>query len=59
MALTSTLLCLSVRSAKPVTPKQVRLLEAIVEQEMGRPFSLIFSVSQVEEAMREDKINLS
>lgn len=27
--------------------KQVRLLEAFVEQEMGQPFRLIFTVSEV------------
>ncbi|NEU77355.1 DUF389 domain-containing protein [Hassallia byssoidea VB512170] len=40
---------LSVRAKEPVTPKQVRLLEAFLAKEMGRPFKLIFEVSQVEE----------
>ena len=43
---------LTVRSQKPVTPKQVQLLEAFVKREMGRPFTLIFAVSQVEEVTR-------
>jgi uncharacterized membrane protein len=43
---------LTVRSQKPITPKQVQLLEAFVKQEMGRPFTLIFAVSQVEEVTR-------
>ncbi|MBD3886246.1 DUF389 domain-containing protein [Phormidium tenue FACHB-886] len=45
---------LSVRSPEPITPKQVQLLEAFVEREMGQPFALIFTVSQVEEVTRED-----
>ncbi len=44
---------LTVRSQKPVTSKQVQLLEAFVKREMGRPFTLIFAVSQVEEVTRE------
>lgn len=43
----------SVRSPAPLTPKQVRLLEAFVEREMERPFTLIFTVSQVEEVTRD------
>ncbi|MBD0262856.1 MAG: DUF389 domain-containing protein [Tolypothrix sp. T3-bin4] len=42
---------LSVRAKEPITPKQVRLLEAFLAKEMGRPFKLIFEVSQVEEIM--------
>jgi uncharacterized hydrophobic protein (TIGR00271 family) len=44
---------LSVRAQEPVTPKQVQLLEAFVEQEMRQPFRLIFTVSEVEEVTRE------
>lgn len=44
---------LSVRSPEPITPKQVQLLEAFVEREMGQPFTLIFTVSQVKEVTRE------
>lgn len=44
---------LSVRSPEPITPKQVQLLEAFVEREMGRPFALIFTVSQVQEVRRD------
>uniref|UniRef100_B8HR12 TIGR00341 family protein n=1 Tax=Cyanothece sp. (strain PCC 7425 / ATCC 29141) TaxID=395961 RepID=B8HR12_CYAP4 len=44
---------LTVRTLQPVTPKQVRLLEAFVEQQMGRPFQLIFYVSPVQEVTGE------
>ncbi|MBE9006924.1 TIGR00341 family protein [Fortiea sp. LEGE XX443] len=44
---------LSVRAQEPVTSKQVRLLEAFLEKEMGQPFILIFEVSQVQEIRRE------
>ncbi|MEG4491612.1 DUF389 domain-containing protein [Microcoleus sp. D3_18_C4] len=40
---------LIVRSSEALTPKQVQLLEAFVEKEMGQKFTLIFQVSQVEE----------
>ena len=40
---------LTVRSSEALTPKQVQLLEAFVEKEMGQKFTLIFQVSQVEE----------
>jgi len=40
---------LIVRSSEALTPKQVQLLEAFVEKEMGQQFTLIFQVSQVEE----------
>lgn len=43
---------LGVRAQDPVTPKQVQLLEAFLEQEMGQPFTLIFTVSRVEEVTR-------
>ncbi|MEG4082157.1 DUF389 domain-containing protein [Microcoleus sp. POL10_C6] len=43
---------LIVRSSEALTPKQVQLLEAFVEKEMGQPFTLIFQVSQVEEVRR-------
>ncbi|MBD2465490.1 DUF389 domain-containing protein [Oscillatoria sp. FACHB-1407] len=44
---------LSVRAQEVITPKQVQLLEAFVEREMGQPFTLIFTVSQVEEVTRD------
>ncbi|WP_313949313.1 DUF389 domain-containing protein [Leptolyngbya sp. FACHB-261] len=47
---------LGVRSLAPITPKQVQLLETFVEREMGRPFTLIFTVSQVEEVTREGAV---
>jgi len=40
---------LIVRSSEALTAKQVQLLEAFVEKEMGQKFTLIFQVSQVEE----------
>jgi len=40
---------LIVRSSEALTPKQVQLLEAFVEKQMGQKFTLIFQVSQVEE----------
>lgn len=43
---------LSVRSYNPITPKQVQLLEAFLERKMGQSFTLIFTVSQVEEVTR-------
>jgi hypothetical protein len=44
---------LTVRSREPVTPRQVKLLEEFVSRELGRPMTLIVSVSQVEEVRRE------
>lgn len=40
---------LTVYADSEVTPKQVDLLEQFVAREMGRPFSLIFLVAQLEE----------
>jgi uncharacterized hydrophobic protein (TIGR00271 family) len=40
----------------PVTPKQVRLLEEFLTREMGRPFKLIFEITQVEEVQRERRL---
>jgi uncharacterized hydrophobic protein (TIGR00271 family) len=48
---------LSVRAKEPVTPRQVQLLEEFVEQQMGRPFTLIFEVGQVEEIRSQDSQN--
>lgn len=44
---------LTVRSQKVLTPKQVRLLEKFVAEEMEQYFTLIFQVSQFEEVKRE------
>ena len=44
---------LTIRSSEALTPKQVQLLEAFVETEMGQKFTLIFQVSQVEEVRGE------
>ena len=40
---------LVVYAREPVTPKQVKLLEDFLEDEMGRPFQLFFQVSALEE----------
>ncbi|MDX1976488.1 MAG: DUF389 domain-containing protein [Pseudanabaenaceae cyanobacterium bins.68] len=40
---------LTVRSADPITPKQVLLLERFLEQKLGQPFILIFEVSDLRE----------
>ncbi len=45
---------LNVRAKEPVTPRQVALLEAFIEQQTGRRFVLIFEVGQVEEVRREE-----
>jgi len=45
---------LNVRTRDSITPKQVRLLEEFVEQEMGQSFTLILEVGQVEEVRREN-----
>jgi uncharacterized hydrophobic protein (TIGR00271 family) len=43
---------LIVRTKAPVTSKQVELLEEFVQKQMGKPFTLVFEVSQVEEVRR-------
>lgn len=45
---------LSVRAKENVTPRQVQLLEEVIEQEIGKPFTLIFEVNQVEEVRRQE-----
>lgn len=40
---------LVVYATEPVTPKQVQLLENFLGEEMGSPFKLVFTVSQVKE----------
>ncbi|MBF2062986.1 MAG: DUF389 domain-containing protein [Calothrix sp. C42_A2020_038] len=45
---------LNVRAREPVTPKQVELLEEFIEREMGRNFTLIFEVGQVQEVRRKN-----
>lgn len=45
---------LNVRAREPITPRQVALLEKFVQREMGQPFTLVFSVGQVEEIRREE-----
>lgn len=45
---------LNVRAREPITPRQVALLEKFVQREMGQPFTLVFSVGQVEEIRRDE-----
>lgn len=45
---------LTVYSTEPVTPKQVRLLETHVTQQLKQPFRLIFEVSEVREVTKEE-----
>jgi len=47
---------LTVRGAEPMSPKQVRLLEDLVAQEMGQPFTLHFLVSQLDHVTREEEL---
>ena len=44
---------LNVQAIEPVTPKQVSLIEDFLAEEIGRPFKVIFEVSQVEEVTRD------
>ncbi|MEM6715877.1 MAG: TIGR00341 family protein [Cyanobacteria bacterium P01_D01_bin.6] len=46
---------LLVYANEPVTPVQVGLLEEFVEDEMGRPFKLIFQVAQLERVTSESE----
>jgi hypothetical protein len=39
-----------------MSPKQVRLLEDFVAQEMGQPFTLHFLVSQLDHVTREEEL---
>ena len=45
---------LNVQANKPITPKQVRLVEEFIRKEMGQPFSIIIRVSAVEEVRGEE-----
>lgn len=49
---------LSVRAKEPVTITQVRLLEDFLAKQMGRPFTLIFEVGQIQE-VRTDTTTLN
>lgn len=44
---------LIVRSAKPITPKQVRLLQEFISNAMGQPFNLSIQLSKVDEIQPE------
>lgn len=46
---------LNVRAREPITPRQVKLLEEFISQEMNQPFTLIFEVGQVEEVRRSEE----
>ncbi|MFB2934748.1 DUF389 domain-containing protein [Aerosakkonemataceae cyanobacterium BLCC-F154] len=45
---------LRVRSSNQITPKQVRLVEEFIAKEVGRPFTLLFQVEQIQEVTAED-----
>ncbi|MFB2839368.1 DUF389 domain-containing protein [Floridanema evergladense] len=47
---------LRVQSKKSVTPNQVRLVEEFLSQEMGRPFTLVFQVNQIQEVRAKDTV---
>ena len=49
---------LKVRSSNQVTPKQVRLVEEFISKEVGRPFTLVFQVEQIQEVKAQDYIQL-
>lgn len=44
---------LNVRAATEITPKQVRLVQDFIAQEMGQPFELVFLVGQVQQVKAE------
>ena len=46
---------LNVRARKPITPRQVELLEEFISREMKQRFTLIVEVEQVEEVRRFEK----
>lgn len=46
-------IALTVRASEPVTPRQVQLLEEFVAGELGRPYRLVFLVSQVDEILSD------
>ncbi|MEW6493925.1 MAG: TIGR00341 family protein [Cyanobacteriota bacterium] len=45
---------LNVQANKPITPKQVRLVEQFITKEMGQPFSIIIRVAPVKEVRSEE-----
>jgi len=47
---------LTVRTQEPITPNQVGLLEDFITREMGKPFTLVFVVSQTEEVRRDSPV---
>lgn len=47
---------LTVRTKDVVTPKQVRLVEEFIHREIGRPFTLVFQVEQIQEVTAEDYV---
>jgi hypothetical protein len=46
---------LDVLAKKTLTPKQVRLVEELVNQEMGESFILVFQVSNIKEVRSSDR----
>ncbi|XWK89853.1 MAG: DUF389 domain-containing protein [Phormidium sp.] len=47
---------LTVRSNNLVTPNQVHLVENFLSKEMGRPFTLVFQVEQIQEVRAKDSV---
>ncbi|HEY9668578.1 MAG TPA: TIGR00341 family protein [Coleofasciculaceae cyanobacterium] len=47
---------LNVLANKPITPKQVRLVEEFIKKEMGQPFNIIIRVTEIEEVGGEDSL---
>ncbi|MCD8485942.1 MAG: DUF389 domain-containing protein [Desertifilum sp.] len=46
---------LRILTEKPITPRQVRLVEEFIAREMGRPFTLVIQVSRVEYVRGSDE----
>ncbi|WP_247217542.1 DUF389 domain-containing protein [Synechococcus sp. C9] len=48
---------LTVRAQEPITPRQVKLLEAFLERRMGQKFTLVFNVNPIQEVRADDTDN--
>ncbi|MFB2878955.1 DUF389 domain-containing protein [Floridanema aerugineum] len=47
---------LTVRSNNQISPNQVHLVENFLSKEMGRPFTLVFQVEQIQEVRAKDSV---
>lgn len=47
---------LTVRSKNVVTPNQVRPVEDFLAKQIGRPFTLVFQVEQIQEVRAKDSV---